>query len=418
MKRIISISLSPNAQKDDVLLALKTMVTPWKWNDDKSSILLKNNLNKYFDGGHETIFFSSGRSALYFGLKSLGIGSGDEVIVQSFTCVAVPNAIVWCNAKPVYCDTGNDFNIDIDMIEKLINKKTKAIIVQHAFGIPADIERISNIASKNNIYLIEDCAVSLGSSVGGKKIGTFGDFSVLSFGRDKIISSVFGGAVVTKNKTIINKLIKYQASLQNPKYLFTFQQIFHPIAFFFILPLYGIGYKKYTLGKFLLYILQRLKLLGKPVTKSEENGSKADFINYKFATPQAALANNQFNKLSKYNIHRVKIADYYYKHLNNLSGIGLPLKKDGAVWLRFPVIVEKDSNKMKLFLKCNNVIVGDWYKTPIYPVRRLSRFYYKNGTSPESERICRKIINLPTHPNISIKDAGRICNLIKKWLTN
>ena len=126
-------------------------------------------------------------------IKSFDITYGDEVIVQAFTCLAVPEVVIWCGAKPVYLDIDESLNLDIRLLEKSISSKTRIIIVQHTFGIPAKIDMIKKIAQKHNIILIEDCAHSLGAKYNSQKIGTFGDAAFFSFGRDKVISSVFGG---------------------------------------------------------------------------------------------------------------------------------------------------------------------------------------------------------------------------------
>ena len=120
------------------------------------------------------------------------IGEGDEVLVQAFTCVAVPNSVLWAQATPVYADIDATLNIDPIDVEKKITNRTKAIIVQHTFGIPADMDALVALAKKHNILLIEDCAHSLGATYKGKKVGTFGDAAFFSFGRDKVVSSVFG----------------------------------------------------------------------------------------------------------------------------------------------------------------------------------------------------------------------------------
>ena len=123
-------------------------------------------------------YFFKGRVALYAILKSIGIGQGDEVILPGFTCVVVPNAITYLGAKPVYIDIASvTFNIDPSKIEEKITEKTRAIIAQHTFGIPAEMDIIMEMAKKYNLYVIEDSCHAIGSKYKGKEIGTFGDAS-------------------------------------------------------------------------------------------------------------------------------------------------------------------------------------------------------------------------------------------------
>ena len=188
--RPIAISLSPNTQRDDLILALKSIVNINSYQRGPYQNKVSGWFKKYFQVKN-VFLFNMGRSALFFLLKNINIGSGDEVIIQAFTCVAVTDPILWTGAKPVYIDVDKSLNIDPVLLEKSISKKTKAIIVQHTFGISAQIILIKKIAQKYNIFLIEDCAHSLGATYNGKKIGTFGDAALFSFGRDKVISSVF-----------------------------------------------------------------------------------------------------------------------------------------------------------------------------------------------------------------------------------
>ena len=191
----IAISLAPNQDKDDVIQTIKIILKPQFWIKGDSVKKIEDWFKEYFHV-NTAVSFNSGRSALYAILKSLNIGYGDEVIVQAFSCVAVANSVIWSGAKPVYVDSDQNLNISTNLLEQHITPNTKAIIVQHTFGIPADIILIKKIAHKYNLILIEDCAHSLGATFQDRKIGTFGDFTFFSFGRDKVISSVFGGLTI------------------------------------------------------------------------------------------------------------------------------------------------------------------------------------------------------------------------------
>ncbi|MBI4130447.1 DegT/DnrJ/EryC1/StrS aminotransferase family protein, partial [Candidatus Roizmanbacteria bacterium] len=152
---MVAISLSPNTESDDSILAIKTLLQPWKWKTGREIEKVEEWFRKEFNTD-TAVSFNSGRSALWALLKAFSIGQGDEVLVQAFTCVAVPEVVMWVGATPVYCDIDDTYNIDPNDIEKKITKKTKAIIVQHTFGIPARIREIREIGNKYNLIVIED----------------------------------------------------------------------------------------------------------------------------------------------------------------------------------------------------------------------------------------------------------------------
>src|SRR3990167_7916546 len=183
---MIHISLSPNAQNDDRRLAASILVQPWKWRQGNALNDFAQALKTYLGVRHHPILFNSGRSALYTLLQALNLQKDDEVLLQSFTCNAVPNPILWAGAKPVYVDMEKDgWNMDPLDLTRKITPRSRAIIVQHTFGIPADMEAIMRIAQNNKLFLIEDCAHALGAEHDGTKIGTLGDAAFFSFGRDR-----------------------------------------------------------------------------------------------------------------------------------------------------------------------------------------------------------------------------------------
>jgi len=157
MKRPIAIGLSPNTTGTDVRLSLSLLVRPWKYTRGYAAERLEGWFEKYF-GVPFAISFNSGRSALYTILKAMDIHEGDEVILQAFTCVVVPNAIIALGAKPVYVDIDETFTMRAHDLEKKITKRTKAVIVQHTFGIPTQMDDILRITKRHKIPIIEDAA--------------------------------------------------------------------------------------------------------------------------------------------------------------------------------------------------------------------------------------------------------------------
>ena len=144
---------------------------------------------------------SNGTTALHLALLALGIKEGDEVIVPSFTFIATVNTILYCKAKPVFVDIDPiTWCLDPDDVENKITSKTKAILIVHLYGNPAEIIRLKRIAEDNKLCIVEDCAEALGSTYNNKYVGSFGDVSCFSFYGNKIITSGEGGMICTDNE--------------------------------------------------------------------------------------------------------------------------------------------------------------------------------------------------------------------------
>lgn len=153
-----------------------------------------------FTGASDAIACTSCTTGLHLGLAAMGIGPGDEVIVPSFTWVASANVVAHCGATPVLCDIDlATFNIDPDDVEHRITSKTKGIIPVHLFGLPADMDAISTIAQRHNLFVVEDAACGLGSRWNGQHVGTIGDFGAFSFHPRKAITTGEGGMVLARN---------------------------------------------------------------------------------------------------------------------------------------------------------------------------------------------------------------------------
>ena len=174
----------------------------------------ENDLETYLGEGKKVAALSSGTAALHLALILAQIKQGDEVVCQSMTFSASANPIKYQGANPIFIDSERDtWNMSPKHLEETIQdrisigKKPKAIIVVHLYGMPAKIDEIAQIAKNYEIVLIEDAAEALGSMYKGQKCGTFGDFGVLSFNGNKIITTSGGGALICKNEKLKNKAI-------------------------------------------------------------------------------------------------------------------------------------------------------------------------------------------------------------------
>jgi len=187
----------------------------------------ESDIAQYLDDGVHVAALSSGTAAIHLALILLGVQPGDEVICQSMTFSASANPIAYLGAKPVFIDSESEtWNMDPVFLEEAImdriqkNKKPKAIIVVHLYGMPAKMGEIAAIAKKYEIPLIEDAAEALGSSINSVKCGTIGDIGILSFNGNKIITTSGGGAFVSKNMDWVKKatFLSTQARDEAPHY--------------------------------------------------------------------------------------------------------------------------------------------------------------------------------------------------------
>lgn len=407
----ISIAWAPNAQKDDLLVAFKLIFQPWKWYGNKEVRKLENKFSEYI--GQKSVAFDSGRSALYAILNSFNIKEGDEIALQAFTCVALPNPILWTGATPIYIDVDKkNFNIDIDDLEKKLTANTKAIIVQYTFGICPDIKRIKELCEKKNLLLIEDCCHNLGQEINidGKpyKAGTIGDAAIFSFGMEKVISGTRGGMATTQNPEILKKLQKFQTEMKRPR----FREILRGI-------MNSINWKAKEnlgiLGELFFKLMVKLKLQDFGLTKLELIGKKAAWLPYTLPNTNAALILNQLPKIDKFNHHRKETVKKYYKLLNKnelkLPDLEYVKKFAEPVWLRLPIIVE-DSEKLIKKAEKHNIHLGNWYTSVIHCKDvDLNAMKYIKGSCPNAEWLSTHTINLPTHIGINESDIISIFKL-------
>lgn len=408
MKRPIALSLSPNVELSDVFLALRTFFSPWVYSKGESIKLLEQWFRQTFLVSF-AVSFNSGRTALFAICKALEIGKDDEVIIQSFTCAVVPNAIIASGARPVYADVDSSLTLDPKDVIKKITPKTKAILFQYTFGIPGSITEIAKIAKEHKLYLIEDCAHGIGGEHNGKKLGRFGIASFFSFGRDKAFSSVFGGMAMSNNQEIGKKLRAYQKTLENPSVLWIMQQLFHPIAFAIILPLYSFV----SIGKILLVLLQRLHFLSFPVSAAEKKGIVERGSMQRLPNALAILAYEQMKKMKRYNTKREKMMKQYVSELH-ASSYKMPWREVFPL-LRFPLVLE-NRDVFMAFMKKHNISVGKWYSEIIDPKGTdFSKIYYKKGSCPNAEEVAQKIVNLPMYPAMSFDDLRNVIQHIKAY---
>jgi len=239
-------------------------------------------------GSNYAVAVSSCTTALHLSLILAGVGPGDEVICPSMSFIATANAIFYTGAKPIFAEVNNQYNIDAKHAELLITNKTKAILIVHQIGMPADIDAFKNLCKKHNLTLIEDAACAIGSAYKGKKIGSHSDLVCFSFHPRKIITTGDGGMITTSNPDYYKRLkaLRQHAMTIND--------------------------------------LERHKSNKIIIEEYPEIG-----YNYRMTDIQAAVGIKQLEKLDWIIAERRKIAMLYHQQLSKLKDISLPIELEG-----------------------------------------------------------------------------------------
>lgn len=318
------------------------------------------------------VTFNSGTSALHASLLSLGIKTNDEIIVPSFTFIATPNSVLMVNGKPKFSDIEKiTLGLDPKLLESKINTKTKAIIPIHYAGLPCKIDEIKKITKKNKISLIEDTAESFGAKINNKKIGSFGDLSILSFAGNKVLTTGEGGAVLTDSKSLYEKLKLIRS--------------------------HG---RKDSSNYFLSSDSPQYVLLG---------------YNWRMSSISAALGISQLKKLDKLILLRQKKAKYYKKKLKKISEIKIPNVPNNYthVYQLYSIILPnlQIRNNLKKFLTSKGIMTKIFF-APVHETHFYKKITQQKITLPVTSSISNQILSLPLYPTMTKKEMNYVCDSI------
>ena len=304
-------------------------------------------------------------------------------------------------------------NIDYTDLQRKITQKTRILIIQHTFGRPANLDKLLEIARENNLKVIEDCAHSLGAKHNGQLTGTFGDIGMFSFGSDKNVSCVRGGALITNNDDLAKKIVDFRLRLPLSKRVKVIQHLWHFPEFAMGKPSYNLG-----IGKWKLWLAKKLNLINKIIYPPEKEGRQVFFYPSLLPNALAKILLNQLKHITQTTEHRQMIAKIYDESIRNTDespSIIKPEWNNESVWLRYALLVESP-RKLHALAKKQGIILGNWYDCPIAPKDiDLSATDYQLGSCPNDERLSQMSINLPTDPCVTQKDARRIVKLINLW---
>ncbi len=412
---MISADFAPNESWDDAWVSLKLLLQLWRWKKGKELEMVKrivlDKMLHVTDSMFYVSLFLTGRSALYHLLHSLRLSANDEVIVQGFTCEAVILPILANNLKPVYIDIESQtFSINPIELEKKITSRTKVVVLQHTFGLmPANRSKAVSIIRKHNLVLIEDIAHGYNQDLldALKHDEIPNHYLLMSFGRSKALSSVFGGAIITNKPDIASELQRVENSLRYPSLLFILRLLVYKPLSVFIRSTYDNG-----IGKLVHKTIQTLKFLIPEITQKEKAGSYDILLDKAYPNALAILLLPQLERYEQLQKSRALICSLYSKSLpfnikHQISNISL---------LRYPVIVENPDLICRKAAQ-QNIFLGNWYNQVVAPKSvSLATMRYQKGICPKAEELCKRIINLPT--NISYHEALKVINLVNEYSRN
>jgi len=324
---------------------------------------------------------ASGTAALHLALRALDLKARDEILLPSLTFVASANAIVYNQAKPVFVDitSRDNLNISVEDLIRKITDRTKAILVVHYAGYPADMLRINQIAERYNLAVIEDSAHAIGAEINRKKMGTWGSIGCFSFFSNKNLVTGEGGMIVTDSDELARKLK--------------------------LLRSHGMTTLTWERHKGQAHCYDVVEL----------------GYNYRMTEIESALGIEQLKKLKKNNTKREKLTKLYIKHLSSVSKLKIPFLNypHRSSFHIFPILLNENVDRDWFLdeMKKRKIQTSVHYK----PVHKFS-YYQKNfpevrGISlPHTEYVGGQEVTLPLHPLMSEKDVMYVCNSVKEIL--
>jgi len=354
-------------------------------------------------GARHAVTFGAGRVGLYGVLGCLGIGAGDDVLVPVPTHVVVPNAIRYRGARPVYVDCDlSDYCIDLKQAEERLTPRTRAVLVQHTFGIPADMDGAVAFAGRHGLHLIEDCVHALGATFGGKQVGTFGRAAFFSTEETKTISTTMGGVVTTDDDDLTDRLREFQRTCQPPpasqaaRYLLkliVYYALTEPRAHVLARAAYELGGCRHPLPR--------------PTDSAELRGERPPGYTRRLSNGQAAVGLTQLATLAENLAHRRRIA-LRYRSLLAPHGFVLPEPAPAAApaYVRYPVwVADRQAAERAMGTRA---VLGTWFTSVLEEAADPRFCGYVPGSCPNAERAARHLVNLPTHGRVTDRDADEI----------
>lgn len=316
---------------------------------------------------------SSGTAALDISVAALDIGPGDEVIIPTFTIISCVQQVIRSGAKPIFVDCDPDtWNARVEDIAASISPRTRAIIIPHIYGLTTDVEALERLARENGIHLIEDAAEALGQEWRGRRCGSFGIVSTLSFYPNKLITTGEGGMVLTDDEELTKRLRR----------------------------------------------LRNLAFAEGPRFRHDELG-----WNYRMGSLQAAIGSAQLDSAEDRLIRKRSIGQRYRELLGDIECLQLPVDnwrgQENVYWV-FGFLINRDAGinaqSASEALRAHGVDSRPFFY-PLHKQVALQEFCDPDATFPNAERVAERGLYVPSGPNLTEQDLVRVADAIREVLS-
>ena len=378
--------------KDEIEKVISNILESGAYINGSYTKELESKLAKYLDVKH-VIGVANGTDALVIALEALGIKEGDEVITTPFTFFATAEAISIVGAKPVFVDISLDnFNIDVNKIEKVITEKTKAIMPVHIFGTPADMDKINEIAKKYNLYVIEDACQAIGAKYRDKMVGGLGDVACFSFFPTKNLGTYGDGGLITTNSDEIAAICR-------------------------ALKAHGSGVN----GEIAFNLLNNIKKeVEEEKCTNDTVYNPKKYYNYlighnsRLDEIHAGILSVKLDYLDRWNNQRIENAKYFDENLKDTDLKLMKLDKNNKNV--YHMYIAQSENREELTKKLDEAGIGYgvYYPVPLHLQKVYKDLGYKVGDLPNAEYLSTRTLAIPVDPEMTEEERKYIVEILKK----
>lgn len=370
------------------------------WLEDRSTWADCDLVSKYetefarWNGSRYAFAFMGGRVALSAAIYALDLHPGDEVILPAYTCVVVPNAFAYAGVQAIYSDIElSTYGLDADQVEKRITSRTRAILLQHVYGLVCrDYDALLGLAKRRGLNVIEDCAHATGATYHGVKVGNRGDIGFYSSEQSKVFNTTQGGMVVTNSPHLGQRLREYYQRAKEPDVNRT-RQLLETVLLNYYQGKHR--YRNPTLTWSARWAVLRYRHRRVMSTTPEEmRGIRPSDYGARMPAPIAALGLNQLRKIDYYNKIRRHAAQKWNVWADSNGYLpALPIEYSVPVYLRYPLLVEPEKKTDASWAAQElGIELGVWFVSQTHPVPITI------AGCPNSEIAVNRCVNLPTIP--------------------